>query len=133
MGLRTEGIIPAIFMPLFLTMILFLGPLAMKISTGLLKVYIGTFCYFISYHFSLISEPSHWKSNLQDLMWLRAHVVAPLSEEFTFRSCMLPLLLQCFAPMTAVFICPLFFGVGKASFKAVPLRNRSNFQHISIT
>jgi len=38
-------------------------------------------------------------------------VVAPLSEEWTFRACMLPLLLQCFTPATAIFVCPLFFGV----------------------
>lgn len=55
----------------------------------------------------------YWISNLTNLIWLRNHVVAPLSEEFTFRACMLPLLLQCFRPLTAVFVCPLFFGVGK--------------------
>lgn len=43
MGFRREGILQAIFMPLFLTMILFLGPLATKIATGLLKLYIGNF------------------------------------------------------------------------------------------
>lgn len=41
MGLRTDGILQAIFMPLFLTMILFLGPLATKITTRLLNLYIG--------------------------------------------------------------------------------------------
>lgn len=59
-----------------------------------------------------ISEPVFWFNNLRDLIWWRNHVVAPLSEEFTFRACMLPALLQCFQPITAVFICPLFFGVG---------------------
>lgn len=41
MGIKTTGILPAFFMPLFLTMILFLGPLATKGFTGLLKLYIG--------------------------------------------------------------------------------------------
>ncbi|KAJ4437554.1 hypothetical protein ANN_17699 [Periplaneta americana] len=59
-------------------------------------------------------EPMYWMSNLTNLIWLRNHVVAPLSEEFTFRACMLPLLLQCFRPMTAVFVCPLFFGVARS-------------------
>jgi len=54
------------------------------------------------------------KSNFTDLIWLRNYVVAPISEEFTFRACIIPLLLQCFQPMTAVFICPVFFGAGKS-------------------
>lgn len=53
------------------------------------------------------------KSNFTDLIWLRNYVVAPISEEFTFRACIIPLLLQCFQPMTAVFICPVFFGAGR--------------------
>ena len=54
-----------------------------------------------------------WLNYFQNLLWLRNHVVAPLSEEFTFRACMLPLLLQSFTPMTAILITPLFFGVGE--------------------
>lgn len=55
----------------------------------------------------------YWIDNMKNLIWLRNHVVAPLSEEFTFRSCMLPALLQCFSPTIAIIMCPLFFGVGK--------------------
>lgn len=54
-----------------------------------------------------------WVNYCQNLLWLRNHVVAPLSEEFTFRAIMLPLLLQSFSPMTSIFITPLFFGVGE--------------------
>lgn len=68
----------------------------MQLINGILQ------CYF---------KPIYWIDNIQNLIWLRNHVVAPLSEEFTFRSCMLPLLLQSFSPFTAIFICPLFFGV----------------------
>lgn len=53
----------------------------------------------------------YWIGNARTLIWWRNLVVAPLSEEWTFRACMLPLLLQCFSPTTAIFICPLFFGV----------------------
>ena len=56
-----------------------------------------------------------WVNYFQNLLWLRNHVVAPLSEEFTFRACMLPLLLQSFTPMTSIFITPLFFGVGESA------------------
>lgn len=36
-----------------------------------------------------------------------------MSEEFIFRACMLPLLVPQFGEGWSVFICPLFFGVGK--------------------
>lgn len=55
----------------------------------------------------------YWYSNLTNLIWIRNHVMAPLSEEFTYRSCILPLLLQNFSPFTAILISPLFFGVGE--------------------
>lgn len=82
-------------MPLFLTMILFFGPICMHICNGMFQIYM---------------EPMYWVNSVQNLIWLRNHLVAPLSEEFTFRSCMLPLLLQCFNPSTAIILCPFFFG-----------------------
>lgn len=67
------------------------------------------FCWTLA---SILPEPMYWIWNLTDLQFLRSHVVAPVAEEFVFRACMMPLLLQCFHPMTAIFIAPLFFGVG---------------------
>jgi len=58
-----------------------------------------------------LSEPMYWLGSVRTLIWWRNQIVAPLSEEWTFRACMLPLLLQCFTPTTAIFVCPLFFGV----------------------
>ena len=49
-------------------------------------------------------------------------MIAPLSEEWTFRACMLPLLLQCFSPPIAILVCTLFFGV--AHFHHVVERTR---------
>lgn len=54
-----------------------------------------------------------WRSNLQDILWIRNQIVAPISEEFTFRACMLPQLLKCYANSSAIIVSPLFFGVGK--------------------
>ncbi|XP_001600218.2 CAAX prenyl protease 2 [Nasonia vitripennis] len=96
LGLRWTGIIQAIIIPLCLTMVLFLGPLYMQGLNGLWRLYV---------------EPTYWLGSVRTLVWWRNQVVAPLSEEWTFRACMLPLLLQCFGPTTAIFICPLFFGV----------------------
>ncbi|KAF7284518.1 ras converting CAAX endopeptidase Sras isoform X2 [Rhynchophorus ferrugineus] len=96
LGLKTEGLLQAFFMPLFLTMILFLGPISMEFFSGLAKIY---------------TEETYWYSTFTNLIWLRNHLVAPLSEEFTYRCCMLPLLLQCLPPVTAVLVNPLLFGV----------------------
>ena len=38
-------------------------------------------------------------------------MVAPFSEEFTFRACMVPVLLGYYTPQQAIIISPLFFGV----------------------
>lgn len=96
LGLRWSGLIQAIVIPLLLTMVLFLGPLSVQGLNGLWRLY---------------TEPMYWLGSVRTLVWWRNQVVAPLSEEWTFRACMLPLLLQCFTPTTAIFICPLFFGV----------------------
>ncbi|KOB71121.1 CAAX prenyl protease 2, partial [Operophtera brumata] len=46
-------------------------------------------------------QPIYWVQSWQDLLWVRNHIMAPLSEEWVFRACMLPILLQCLMPMTA--------------------------------
>lgn len=95
LGFRIEGLFMACTVPLILTMILFLGPLTMQSHSD---------------NWQLYAEPMYWLNNCRDLVWLRDHVVAPFSEELTFRACMLPLLMDCLQPQDSVFICPLFFG-----------------------
>lgn len=55
-------------------------------------------------------------------------MVAPLSEEFTFRACMMPLLLQSIQPLTAVLITPLFFGVAHLHHMIERLRSGMDFK-----
>ncbi|XP_066585332.1 CAAX prenyl protease 2 isoform X2 [Prorops nasuta] len=95
-GLRLPGIVQATVIPLLLTMVLFLGPLTMQGLSGLLRLY---------------AEPSFWICRIRTLTLWRNLVIGPLSEEWTFRACMLPVLLQCFEPTTAIFTCSLFFGI----------------------
>ena len=52
-----------------------------------------------------------WRQSLKDWIWWRNHVVAPFSEEFTFRACMVPVLLGYYTHQQAIIISPLFFGV----------------------
>lgn len=102
MGIRFEGLIPAILLPLLLTMVLFLGPLiqlAMDCPWGFMD---GIRVAF---------DPCFWALCVSDMRWLRNQVVAPLTEELVFRACMLPMLVPCASPSTAIFTCPLFFGV----------------------
>ncbi|KAG7174639.1 CAAX prenyl protease 2-like [Homarus americanus] len=100
MGLRWEGMIPALVLPMILTFVLFLGPLIQShLSVP------------ITYTLHMYFDPLYWYNTAQNPIWWRNQVVAPFSEEFTFRACMLPILLQCVSPGKAIFIAPLFFGV----------------------
>lgn len=96
LGVRWDGLVPSLAVSYLLTAVLFLGPLVQQYSDG---------------HWRLYLQPMYWRAGLSDLIWLRNHVVAPLSEEFTFRACMVPLLVTCFDADTVCLIVPLFFGV----------------------
>ncbi|XP_028284866.1 CAAX prenyl protease 2 [Parambassis ranga] len=102
MGIRFEGLIPAIILPLLLTMVLFLGPLIQLAMDCPWSFIDGIRVAF---------DPWFWMLCLSDMRWLRNQVVAPLTEELVFRACMLPMLVPCAGPFTAIFTCPLFFGV----------------------
>uniref|UniRef100_A0A8C7VMM4 CAAX prenyl protease 2 n=1 Tax=Oncorhynchus mykiss TaxID=8022 RepID=A0A8C7VMM4_ONCMY len=134
MGIRFEGLIPAIILPLLLTMVLFLGPLiqlAMDCPWGFMdgiRVALGERLSRAYYSPNMVitalfwrpslslplpppTDPWFWALCLRDMRWLRNQVVAPLTEELVFRACMLPMLVPCASPSTAMLTCPLFFGV----------------------
>ncbi|XP_035679008.1 CAAX prenyl protease 2-like isoform X1 [Branchiostoma floridae] len=101
LGLQTEGFLLASTLPLLLTMLLFLGPIAMCLTDGTCYSPITRGMMYIKYRY-------------RDVLWLRNFIVvcaAPFTEEFVFRACMLPLLIPCLGPGLAVVVCPLFFGV----------------------
>lgn len=96
MGLRTAGLFAATLLPLLLTVVLFAGPLTVQHMQGELAAK---------------ASLAYWRHAITDILWIRNHVMAPISEEFTFRACMMPLLLAAFAPTTAIALTPLFFGL----------------------
>uniref|UniRef100_A0A3B4XGR7 CAAX prenyl protease 2 n=1 Tax=Seriola lalandi dorsalis TaxID=1841481 RepID=A0A3B4XGR7_SERLL len=102
MGIRFEGLIPAVILPLALTMVLFLGPLMQLAMDCPWSFMDGMRVAF---------DPWFWMLCFSDMRWLRNQVVAPLTEELVFRACMLPMLVPCAGPSIAIFTCPLFFGV----------------------
>lgn len=63
--------------------------------------------------YTYFSETCCHSVNFKDIIWYRNIIVAPISEELTFRACLIPLLSQCFKPSVVVLICPVFFGAGK--------------------
>ncbi|XP_055530767.1 CAAX prenyl protease 2 [Wyeomyia smithii] len=113
MGFRLDGLLTAVCLPVILTSILFLGPLSVTLTNGLWRIY---------------SEPMYWVNAVQNLLWLRNHLIAPLSEEFTFRACMLPLLLQTFHPHVAMLITPLLFGLAHLHHIKERLRDGSKLK-----
>ena len=76
-GVRLEGLLPAVALPFLLTHILFLGSHLLNHLEGMNYVY---------------SEPHYWWLCLRNAIWVRNQVVAPATEEFVFRGCMVPLL-----------------------------------------
>ncbi|BES93467.1 caax prenyl protease [Nesidiocoris tenuis] len=124
LGLRTSGLLSASTIPLMLTVFLFLGPIVVKLQ---------------NFETSVVLDRSYWTDNLTSIYWLRDHVVAPLSEELTFRASMLPLLVGCASPSTAVFVAPLFFGVAHLHHvfglvsSGVPLRNAALYSAFQLS
>ena len=109
-GIRIQGLLMSIIMPFLLTMLLFTGPLTLHYFDGV---------------FNLYKDPKYWSSNIRNLVWVRNHIVAPLSEEFAFRACMLPFLVPSFGEYKAMFVCPLFFGVAHFHHLIEKIRNGS--------
>ncbi|XP_075693551.1 CAAX prenyl protease 2 isoform X2 [Rhinoderma darwinii] len=93
MGFRLDGILTATILPLLLTM------LSLDCPWGLLD------------GLKVAFDSRFWMLCFTDMRWLRNQVIAPLTEELVFRACMLPMLVPCISPGTAVFTCPLFFGI----------------------
>lgn len=98
LGVRSPGLLASFTVPLVLTMVLFSGPLYM--------LYLDR-----SHDTALAERSAFWSNNASRMVWLRNYLIAPFTEEFVFRACMLPLLVPCFGCPTAVIVCPLFFGV----------------------
>ncbi|XP_002062005.3 CAAX prenyl protease 2 [Drosophila willistoni] len=96
LGLRWPGLWQAALIPYALTTLLFLGPIYVNIQNESIRSYL---------------DLDYWRGSFNSIIWLRNLVMAPLSEEFVFRACMMPLILQSCSPLVAVFITPLFFGV----------------------
>ena len=80
--------------PLLLVVVLFTGPLLEVVARGAL---VG---------------PSHWEFEEDPLLAVRAYIVAPLTEEWVFRACSVPLLaLSGYSHSTTVALSCALFGL----------------------
>ncbi|XP_030010729.1 CAAX prenyl protease 2-like isoform X1 [Sphaeramia orbicularis] len=102
MGIRLDGFVPAAVLPLLLTMVFYLGPLVHSVMENP-KGFTGELQSAV--------DVQSWRLCVEDAVWLRNQVVAPVTEELVFRGAMLPMLVPCTGPRAAVFLAPLFFGV----------------------
>ncbi|TPX70914.1 hypothetical protein SpCBS45565_g01399 [Spizellomyces sp. 'palustris'] len=100
LGLRMKGLLPAAILPLCLTMALFLGPLAVDFIAESLPFQ------------KKFSFQQHLFDKSNDILAWRNYIVGPLTEEFVFRACMVPLFQAAgFKTATTVFMLPLCFGI----------------------
>ncbi|OQV23955.1 putative CAAX prenyl protease 2 [Hypsibius exemplaris] len=108
-GFRLVGLPCAVCIPVLLTLILFLGPLVGDYVMGRFQGYNRAFVSLF-YH-NRYFRRKILRDSLFSLIWWRAYVVAPISEEFVYRACLVPVILHCFGSTAAIIVSPLAFGV----------------------
>ncbi|KAI8643627.1 CAAX protease self-immunity-domain-containing protein [Parasitella parasitica] len=100
LGVKQQPLETCCLKPLLLTGMLFLGPLSVMYFDQELPFQI----YF--------SFEQDVKMNLMSLLGQRNYVVAPLTEEFVFRACIIAVLHQAnYSKNYLIFISPLYFGI----------------------
>lgn len=112
---------------LLLTMVLFAGPLIQWLVSDYLysqpfRVY-DPYSKYQKQQSNLLQATYDWfkfklkltrnlvKENITDLTFWRNYAVSPFTEEFVFRSCMLPLLVHQLGFAKSILVVPLFFGL----------------------
>jgi prenyl protein peptidase len=115
----------AIILPLILTAILFTGPIVQTVISNYIysEFYSHRDGFNLNkfYHLYLISNLKYFFTfknllkiicdNFFDLIFLRNYIISPFTEEFVFRSCMIPLLVDHLSNNAIIFTTPLFFGM----------------------
>jgi len=97
-GLRSDALLRATLWPLLLTMVLFAGPVAVMMSSG-------------NDVLRFRSKLYNWQYYATNWIFWRNYIVAPFTEEFTFRACMLPILLDRYSTKSVVLFSPMLFGI----------------------
>lgn len=114
-GLRMDHLWQAVFFPIILTALLYLGPLvtaALEFITEWKEEEPQCYCGAVDLKSAYRKWAHATVSMGSDIQAWRNYVVAPLTEELVFRACMIPLLL-CggFQPSSIIFLSPVFFSL----------------------
>lgn len=120
-GFKIDSTLPkACTVSLLATMVLFSGPLLQYIISDFFlaksfkpyefdRKYKNPTLKWITSKYEVVKR---WaRINLPDLCFWRNYVISPFTEEFVFRSCMLPLLIQEMSLTRSILVAPLFFGL----------------------
>ncbi|KAL7995536.1 putative CAAX prenyl protease 2 [Plasmopara halstedii] len=108
LGIRREGLTQAIFMPLFVTSVLFTGSL---LANAMRMINVSRQFHSNGFWLAIKNSVLYYSITHDRLPSLRTYVLGPLTEEFVFRSCMIPLLVCAkFTIKQIVVGSPLIFG-----------------------
>ncbi|KAG1697650.1 hypothetical protein DVH05_016089 [Phytophthora capsici] len=108
LGIRWEGLVQAIIIPLIVTAVLFTGSL---LANALRLLNVSKQFHSNGLWFAIKNSALYYSITHDRLPSLRTYVLGPLTEEFVFRSCMVPLLVCAqFTAKQIVLGSPLMFG-----------------------
>ncbi|KAF1326405.1 Prenyl protein protease, partial [Globisporangium splendens] len=121
LGIRYEGLLPAVVLPLLITALLFLGSL---LANALRLLNVSKQFHSNGLWFAIKNSALYYSVTRDQLPSLRNYILGPLTEEFVFRSCMIPLLVCAdFSVKQIVWGSPLTFGVAHLHHFVEHLRN----------
>uniref|UniRef100_A0A1I7X2B7 CAAX prenyl protease 2 n=1 Tax=Heterorhabditis bacteriophora TaxID=37862 RepID=A0A1I7X2B7_HETBA len=95
MGFRLDGSFNALVIPSVLVGVLYTGQWLMMYFDGQLKYIFST---------------REWRHSVVQITWVRDAIMAPITEEITFRCCSASLMIQCLSRSHTILICPLLFA-----------------------
>lgn len=109
-----RGLLTACFCSILGTILLFSGPI--------LQHFVSDYLYGLNFQSyepentklqssKLDEYIKYVKFHFGDLCFWRNYIISPFTEEFVFRGCMLPLLVQNLTHTQSILIAPLFFGL----------------------
>ncbi|TYZ62771.1 hypothetical protein PybrP1_008447 [[Pythium] brassicae (nom. inval.)] len=110
LGIREEGLLPAVVLPMLLTATLFTGSL---LANALHLAHVSKQFHSRGVWLAVKNSALYYSLTHDQLPSLRNYILGPLTEEFVFRSCMIPLLVCADFTVKQIILCsPLMFGVG---------------------
>ncbi|CAA0374998.1 unnamed protein product [Arabidopsis thaliana] len=135
-GIRKDHLWQGVVYPLLLTSLVYAGSLVLKLLF-LLESWkengggCSSFNYIRSFFQTIPASVLTSASNVS--VW-RNFIVAPVTEELVFRSCMIPLLLCAgFRINTAIFLCPVLFSLAHLNhFREMYIRHNRSYLRASL-